>query len=105
MKIKDILQNEASFIPVLRKEVVVTIGGKTVTLFAEALSLFASHNIAIQAQAKNQNSLALLVAESICDADGGRFTYDDVMKLNREISETLLTAALEVNKGPDPEKK
>lgn len=81
-----------------RKEVVLKYNGEDITFYANELGFLASQHIAVQAGAEGKNGLALLVAESITDADGVKFTYDEITKMKREFAEPLFNAVVELHK-------
>lgn len=87
-----------------KKEVVVDYNGEKISFFANALGFLASQNIAVQAGSDGKNALALLVAESITDADGNKFTYDEVVRLKKDFAEPLFNAVAEVNGIGEKEK-
>jgi hypothetical protein len=97
MSIKAVREDEGLFFRESKKEVVIETGGKKLTFYAIAITFLENQNIAISAAARGQNGLALLVAASITDAEGNKFTYDEVLKLKQEIARPLLDAALEIN--------
>ena len=80
-----------------RKEVVLTYKNEAIRFFAEAIGFLASQNIAVKAASEGKNGLALLVAESVVDEDGNKFTYEEACKLKKEFADPLFAAVIEVN--------
>ena len=80
-----------------RKEIVLPINGENVTFYANAVGFLVSQNIALQASTEGKNGLALLVAESVTDSDGNKFTYDEACRLKKEFAGPLFDAVVEVN--------
>ncbi len=105
MSIKDVTENKDFFIAESRKEVLIESGGKKLLFYANQISYLENQNIGVQASARGKNGLALLVAESITDKDGHKFTYDEVIRLREEFAKPFFDAALEVNARGQDEKK
>ena len=80
-----------------KKEVVLDYNGEKVSFFASALGFLVSQNIAVQASSEGKNGLAMLVAESVTDADGNKFTYDEACRMKKEFADPLFSAVVEVN--------
>ena len=105
MSIKDLREDEDFFFQENKKEVIIESKGKTLTFYANAISFFENQNIGIQARVAGRNSLSMLVAESITDEEGNKFTYDEVVRLKEEFAKPFLDAALSVNSKGMEEKK
>lgn len=104
MSIKELREEKDFFAGDNKKEIVIDNNGKKLTFYANAISYLENQNIGI-AGARGKNSLAMLVAESITDAEGNKFTLDEVLKLKKEFAEPFLEAALEVNSKGQTKKK
>ena len=105
MSIKELRETETAFFADSKKEIVIDYDGKKLTFFANAISYFDNQNIGVQSVAKGKNGLAMLVAESITDIDGNKFTYDEVLKLKPEFAKPFFDAAIEINSKETAEKK
>lgn len=86
------------------EDVVIDYNGKPVKFVAKEVGYLTSVNIALRGD-KGENAFALLVAQSIHDEQGNKFTYEEVLSLKQEIAEKFLNAALSVNGRLDAEKK
>lgn len=80
-----------------KKEIVLDYNGEKISFFAHTLGFLVSQNIAVRANTEDRNGLALLVAESVTDADGNKFTYDEALMLKKEFAEPLFSAVVEIN--------
>ena len=80
-----------------KKEVVLEYNGERIVFYANAIGFLASQNIAVQAATEGKNGLALLVAESVTDESGNKFTYDEACRLKKEFADPLFAAVIEVN--------
>lgn len=80
-----------------KQEVKINHNGEELTFYANEIGYLASQTIGITAQKTNQHGLALLVAESITDKDGNKFTYDQVMRLTKEFAEPLFEAVVNLH--------
>ena len=80
-----------------KKEVILDYNGEKLSFFAHALGFLVSQNIAVQASTEGKNGLAMLVAESVTDADGNKFTYDEACRMKKEFADPLFDAVIEVN--------
>lgn len=101
MSVKD-LNGDDSYVA-KRKEFKIKHGGKDLTFIASEIGYLSAQNIGLRGS-KGDNTLALLVAESISDTEGNRFTYEEVQRMKEEVATPFLDAALEVNKKKDSEK-
>ena len=79
-----------------KREVVVESNGKKIKFFAHEISYLSHLNINVQA-GHGKNKLALMVAESVSDEQGNRFTYDEVLRLKKNVAEPFFDAVIEVN--------
>ena len=79
------------------KDVVLELNGEKITFRANAVGFLTSQNIAVQASSEGKNGLAMLVAESITDPDGNKFTYEEACRLKKEFADPLFAAVVEVN--------
>lgn len=79
-----------------KKEITVQYKGKDVKFYANELGYLTTQNIALQANTNGKNGLAMLVAESITDADGNKFTYDEIVNLKKEYAEVFFAAVSEM---------
>lgn len=79
-----------------RKEVVIESQGGKIKFYANEIGYLASQDISVQSM-RGKNSLALLVSESIEDAEGNKFTYEEVMRMKKEFAAPLFDAVAEVN--------
>lgn len=80
-----------------KQEVKVAHGDKELTFYANEIGYLASQTVGITAQKDGKNGLALLVAESITDTEGNKFTYDEVMRLTKEFAEPLFEAVVKLH--------
>lgn len=70
-------------------------GAEKVTLFVRELSYAESQGLyAEAARAKSVNPFSHLVAASVQDKDGNRFTVDEVLQLKKEVAEPLFKQVL-----------
>lgn len=83
-----------------REAVIVPCGedGSMLTLFAHRLGCLEVTDITGTAQAREESWLIPLVAASIRDEDGNRFTVEEVKNLRKDVADPLLAAVLKVNK-------
>ena len=72
--------------------------GGLITLFAHALGCLHVTEIMGIAKARDESWLVPMVAASIQDDDGHRFTIEEVRKLRKEVADPLFLAVLRVNK-------
>lgn len=80
-----------------RKEITVVYQGKNTVFYANELSYFTTQTVALQADKEQKVFVALLVAESITDKAGNKFTYDEVMRLKKDYAKAFFTAVAEIN--------
>ena len=104
MSIKELREEKDFFAVDSKKEIIIESNGRKLTFYANAIGYLENQNIGVSG-ARGKNSLAMLVAESITDAQGNKFTLDEVLKLRKEFAEPFLEAALEVNAKGQSEKK
>ena len=60
-----------------------------------------TQNIAIQSNLNGKNGLAMLVASSITDKDGNKFTYDEVLRLKKEYADAFFEAVAKLHGGEE----
>ncbi len=99
MSVKEL---NASFTPA-KTEVFVKSNGKDLPFFANEIGYLEGQNIAVQANLNGKNGLAMLVAASITDPEGNKFTYEEVLRLKKEHAEVLFEAVAKLH--GDAEKK
>lgn len=88
-----------------RKEIIVESQGKKIKFYASEIGYLAWQHIGVKASAEGKNNIALLVAETITDEEGNKFTYDEVMRLKKEYAAPFFDAVFAVNNLTDVEKK
>ena len=103
MSIKSVTSDNDLFFVDSKEEITIDVKGKKVKFYANAISYFDNYNIGVQPKSKNQ--LAMLVAASITDKDGNKFTYDEVLRLKDDVARPFFEAALKVNSRVQKEKK
>jgi hypothetical protein len=102
MSVKSLKEGGANF--TVRKETVNVKNGEAEFQFtASEVGFLAAQNIALRGL-RGDNGLALLVAEAISDAEGNKFTYEEVLSLREDISKAFLDATLRVNGRDSAEK-
>lgn len=87
-----------------KKEVVLKYKDKDITFYVNEIGFLAAQGIGIQAGRRGQNVPAMLVAESVTDKDGNKFTYEEVMRLKKEFAEPLFAAVVDLHKLETEEK-
>lgn len=97
MSVKEL---SASFTP-QKSEVIVNYNGKDLTFFANEIGYLESQNIAVQSNLNGKNGLAMLVAASITDGDGNKFTYEEVLRMKKEYAEAFFEAVAKLNGGEE----
>ena len=80
-----------------RIEVKLPYNGKEITLYANEIGYLEMAQIGARIEAGDDKGLIMIVAASITDADGNKFTIDEVNRLKKEAAEPLFKAALKVN--------
>lgn len=78
--------------------------GKQLKFFAKELTYFETQDIMMR-YATGQAYFAHLIAASIEDEEGRRFTYQEVMRMKKEVALVFEEQARAVNKPVDTEKK
>lgn len=73
-------------------------GGEMLTLYARRVGHLELSEIIGQARAGGRSWMIPLVAASVENDDGDRFTEEEVRRLRKEIAEPLFSAVLSVNK-------
>jgi hypothetical protein len=87
-----------------RLEVEVPNGPGKVKLYANELGYLEAAHIYAQIREGNKHGLAMLVAESVTDGAGNKFTLEEVLKLKRAVAKMLFEAVLKVNELGEQEK-
>ena len=87
-----------------KKEIIIDSGGKKIKFYAHEISYLSYLNIDVQSQ-RGKNRLALMVAESISDEQGFRFTYEEVLRFKKNIAEPFFDAVIEINNLKASEEK
>lgn len=79
--------------------VVVPNGDGELTLYVHELGHMEIEEMFAKAHASGgvKAPLPMIIAESVQDADGNKFTLDEVMRLKRSVSKPLLDAVIQVN--------
>lgn len=103
MSVKDL--KELGIITPKKSEVTINFGGKELKFIASEIGWLDSQLIALGSSRHGRNHLSDLIAESITDTEGNKFTYEEVQHMVPEVADQLLAAALSVNKKEDAEKK
>ncbi|GAB3388106.1 hypothetical protein [Lysobacter fragariae] len=75
--------------------------GTQLTLFVRKLGFLEMTNLHLKARAEGVAPLSMLVAETVEDDEGNRFTIEEVGRLRKEVAEPLTAAALKINKIAD----
>lgn len=88
-----------------RCEIVIKYKDKDVKFFATEIGHLQWQNLSVQARRNDQNVLALLVAETIEDENGNKFTYEEACRLKQEYSDIFLKETSELNNFGGAEKK
>jgi hypothetical protein len=83
-----------------REPVLVPVGedGAMLTLYARRLGCLEVTEISAKATASGVPWIIPMVAASIEDEDGNRFTDDQVRRLRKEVADPLFAAVIKVNK-------
>lgn len=84
-----------------RTPVVVKHGGEDLTLYVREIGYLEKAALQMKTSQDESFFLAALVAASVQDADGNRFTYEEVLNLRKDVSEPLFLAVIEVNRIGD----
>lgn len=79
-----------------RSEVILKSGGRDVVFYVHELGFLTQQNIALHSDKHDRNTFSALVAESVTDAEGNKFTYDEVCRLKREYAEPLFAAVVKM---------
>lgn len=100
------MSNAALLSDALPKKVEFTVehGGKQLKFFAKELSYFETQDIMMR-YATGHAYFAHLIAASIEDEAGHHFTYNEVLRLKKEVALVFEEQARAVNKPVDTEKK
>jgi hypothetical protein len=81
-----------------RTPVVVKHGGEDLTLYVREIGYLEKAALQVNASQGETFFLAALLAATVEDKDGNRFTYDEVLKLREDVSKPLFNAVIEVNR-------
>lgn len=79
-----------------RREITIQNGAKPLKLYAHELGYLAAVRLLGKVNS-DPAAFAELIAESVTDANGTKFTVEQVLTLKREVAEPLFDLVLEVN--------
>ncbi len=97
MSVKE-LKETGLLVACAEEKVTIEHEGKTLVFYAKELGYLDTTRIAVAQQA-GQNIYTALVAASIRDESGNKFTLDEVEQLHPDVAEKFLGAVLNVNKS------
>lgn len=72
-------------------------GEGKLTLYAHELGYLEVVKAYSKITSGEENGIAMLVAASVADKDGNKFTLDEVIKLKKSVAEPLFDAVLKIN--------
>lgn len=79
------------------EDVEIVYGGEKIIFLAKELGYATIQSLSMQASKEGLNPLALIVSESIEDKEGNKFTYDEIMRLKKSVSEPFFEAVIKLH--------